>query len=47
MALQKVQRTTRRQAVSQTRTRALGVNTQAGDERTMLMQGLSKFIIRW
>ncbi|QZI86141.1 hypothetical protein PODOV006v2_p0047 [Vibrio phage 15E36.1] len=43
MALQKVQRTTRRQAVSQTRTRALGVNTQQGDDRLAIMSELSKF----
>lgn len=43
MALQKVQRTARRQAVSQTRTRALGINTGAGDERTAIMSGLAKF----
>lgn len=43
MALDKVQRTARRQFVSQTRTRALGVDTSGGDERTQLLTSLSRF----
>ncbi|AHN84662.1 hypothetical protein PV_011 (endogenous virus) [Gutovirus Vc1] len=38
-----IQRTARRQFVSQTRTRAIGINTQQGDERTAILSGLAKF----
>ncbi len=38
-----VERTARRQFVSQTRTRAIGINTQQGDDRLALLDGLSKF----
>ncbi|CAM0031799.1 lysozyme domain-containing protein [Vibrio phage D530] len=43
MALKEVQPTARRQFVSQTRTRALGVDTRQGDERLAIMSELSKF----
>lgn len=43
MALEKVQRTARRQFVSQTRTSALGVDTTSGDNRSQIMNALSEF----
>lgn len=38
-----VQRTSRRQFIQQTRTRALGVDTSSGDRRLEIMQNLSQF----